>query len=59
MQSTIIITLNQAFYATIYLTPDETEGRYVHSEGDHGVTSCILSYGKIIDFLIKKYKYDK
>jgi len=36
MQSTIIITPNQAFYGTFYLTSEETEGRYVRSEGDHG-----------------------
>ena len=51
-----VITANHSFYEMFNVTPEETEGRFVYSIGDHvlDIPSIFphFFYCKVMDFLI-------
>ena len=48
-----VITANCSFYEMFNVTPEETEGRFVYSIGDHLVDIPVFfCYCKVMDFLI-------
>jgi hypothetical protein len=53
-----IIKAKRSFYDRFHVMREEVEGRFVYSKGDHA-WDFLFFYGKVMDFLINKYKRNK